>query len=96
MRKQNTRVSMDDKHRICLTKVLSRQERAIFSSFRMYRDGGKIVLEPFVEVLAQDHWLYKNPKALASLMKGIKDVEEGRVHDLGSFAHYAKDDEDEK
>ena len=30
-------------------------------------------------------------------MKGIKDAEEGKLHDLGSFAQYAtEDDEDEK
>jgi hypothetical protein len=32
---------------------------------------------------------------LASLMKGIKDAEEGRLHYLGSFAKYAKEDDSE-
>lgn len=41
---------------------------------------------------SKDHWIYKNPKALKSLMKGIKDTEEGRLLDLGSFAKYAIDD----
>ena len=35
---------------------------------------------------AKDHWINKDPEALASLKKGIKDAEEGRLHDLGSFA----------
>ena len=50
------------------------------------------MLEPVVEIPAKDHWIYKNPKALASLMRGIKDAEEGRLHDLGSFGKYAKED----
>lgn len=36
-----------------------------------------------------DHWIFKDPKALASLKKGIKDAEKGHLYDLGSFAKYA-------
>lgn len=78
-------VNMDKKQRICLTRVLSKEERENFNSFRMYREGGKIVLEPVIQVPEKDHWIYKDPKALAALMKGIKDAEEGRLYDLGSF-----------
>ncbi len=94
MRKQQATVSMDDKQRICLTRVLSKDERENFNSFRIYRQEGKIVLEPVAQVPEKDHWIYKDRKALASLMKGIKDAEEGRLHDLGSFAKYAEEDEE--
>ena len=87
-------VNMDNKQRVCLTRMLSEEERDSFSSFRMYREGGKIVLEPVCQVPEKDHWIYKDPKALASLMKGIKDAEEGRLQDLGSFAKYAKENDD--
>ena len=46
MRKQISKVMMDAKQRVCLTRALSKEERENFSSFRMYREGGKIVLEP--------------------------------------------------
>ncbi len=95
MRKQKATVNMDDKQRICLTRVLSKDERENFSSFRIYRDKGKIVLEPVVLIPEKDHWIYKDRKALASLMKGIKDAEEGRLHGLGSFAKYAEEDEED-
>ena len=52
------------------------------------------MLEPIIEIPAKNHWIYKDPKALASLMKGINDVEEGRLKDLGSFAKYATEDGD--
>lgn len=94
MNKQKTTVNMDNKQRICLTRVLSKDERENFSSFRIYRQKGKIVLEPVAQVPEEDHWIYKDRKALASLMKGIKDAEEGRLHDLGSFAKYAEEDEE--
>lgn len=94
MRKEKVTVNMDDKQRICLTRVLSKDERENFNSFRIYRQEGKIVLEPVAQVPEKDHWIYKDRKALASLMKGIKDAEEGRLHDLGSFAKYAEEDEE--
>lgn len=86
-------VNMDTKHRICLTRVLSKDEMDNFNTFRMYREGGKIVLEPVFQVPEKDHWIYKDPKALNSLLKGIKDAEEGRLHDLGSFADHANDEQ---
>lgn len=96
MRKQIVKVNMDDKQRVCLTRVLSREERDNFNTFRIYRDAAKIVLEPVFEVPEKDHWIYKNPKALASLLKGIKDIEEGRIHDLGSFGKYTLDDDQDE
>jgi len=91
MRKQTATVNMDNKYRICLTRLLSKKERELFNSFRIYWEGAKIVLEPVIEIPEKDHWIYQDPKSLASLMKGIKDAEEGRVKDLGSFAKYAED-----
>ncbi len=92
MRKQKTIVGMDNKQRVCLTRVLSKEERENYDSFRIYREEGKIVLEPVCQVPEKDHWIYKDPEALASLMKGIKDAEDGKLHDLGSFAKYAKEE----
>lgn len=88
MRKETAKVNMDDKQRVCLTRVLSKVERELFSSFRIYRDGGKIVLEPLFEIPRKDHWIYHDPEAFSSLMEGIKDAEEGKLNDLGSFAQY--------
>jgi hypothetical protein len=96
MKKQTRTVNMDDKQRVSLARILSKEEKENHYSFRMYRDGAKIVLEPVIEVPAKDHWIYKNPDALASLMKGIKDAEEGRLHDLGSFAQYTTDGDEEE
>lgn len=89
----STIVNMDNKQRISLTRMLSKEEKENFNTFRMYRQGGKIVLEPVCQIPEKDHWIYKDPKALASLLKGIKSAEEGRLHHLGSFAEYATDDD---
>jgi hypothetical protein len=95
MRKHGNKVQLDSKHRVSLGNFLSEEERAHLSSFRVYRqDDGKIVLDPLIEVSARDHWIYKNPKALSSLMEGIEDAKAGRIKDRGSFAKYAKEDQD--
>lgn len=95
MRKQ-IKINMDNFQRVSLTRLLSKEERKLFSSFRAYKEvDGRIVLEPMVEVPAKEHWIYKNPAALASLMQGIEDAKAGRIKDRGSFATYAKEDKDE-
>lgn len=93
MRKQT--VNMDDKHRVNLARVLSDKEKKAFDTFRIYRDDGKIVLEPVAHVPEKDHWIYKDPEALASLMQGIKDAEEGRLVKLDiDFSKFLDEDDD--
>jgi len=77
------KVQMDSKYRICLGSFLSKEERDHLSSFQIYRQkDGKIILDPLVEIPAREHWIYKNPKALASLIRGIEDAEKGRIVDV--------------
>ena len=64
------------------------------SSFRVYQEGSKIILEPLVEIPSEEHWLYKNPKAMASVMKGLEDIKEGRISELPrDFSEFVNDDE---
>lgn len=64
MRKQQNKVQMDDKYRICLGSFLSKEEREQLSSFRISRQkDGSIILDPLVEIPAREHWIYKNPDA---------------------------------
>ncbi|MEI8124539.1 MAG: hypothetical protein WCG42_02150 [Parachlamydiaceae bacterium] len=95
MRKQPNKIQMDDKYRICLGSFLSKEEREQLSSFRVSRqEDGKIVLDPFMEIPARDHWIYKNPKASASLKRGIEDAENGRIVDVDIDFSQFLDDED--
>jgi hypothetical protein len=64
------------------------------SSFHVTYDGDRIILEPFAEVPAREKWLFDNPKALASVKRGIADLAEGKTKSRGSFAKYV-DDSDE-
>jgi hypothetical protein len=91
--RQDITVNMDDKQRIPLTRILTKEERELYHSFRVYWENGRIILEPVRQVPEKGHWIYKNPEALHSLIKGIDDAEKGNLHDLGSFAEYTKDED---
>lgn len=77
----------DAKGRITLGKLADG-----ISSYRGHREkDGSIVLRPYVEIPASEHWIFKNPEALASLKGGVADVAAGRVVSRGSFAKHLED-----
>lgn len=89
MRKHTSKAQMDNKFRVCLGSFLSEAEKSNISSFKISREeSGKITLDPLIEIPANEHWIYKNPEALASLMKGMEDVKAGRVIKGKSFAKF--------
>lgn len=95
MGRQPNRVQLDNKYRICLGSLLSKEERNHLSSFRIYRqEDGKIVLDPLIEIPTRDHWIYKNPDALSSLLRGIEDAKKGRVVDVDIDFSQFLDEED--
>lgn len=97
MRKHTSKVQIDNKFRICLGSFLSKEERDQFSSFRVSRqEDGTIILDPLIEISAREHWIYKNPKALASLMRGIEDAKAGRIVDVDIDFTQFLDEEDKK
>jgi hypothetical protein len=80
------RLRPDSKGRITLGKLAEG-----VSSYRARREAdGKIVLEPFIEIPAEERWLWENKEALASVRRGLADSKAGRTVYLGSFAKYAK------
>jgi predicted transcriptional regulator len=84
--KGSYRLRPDAKGRITLGKLADG-----VSSYRARRlADGKIVLEPFMEIPADERWLWENKEALAQVKKGIADAKAGRVVSLGSFAKYLK------
>ena len=79
------RVRPDSKGRITLGKLAEG-----VSSYRVKRQkDGKIILEPFMEIPAEERWLWDNKEALESVMKGIEDARAGRLTKM-SFKKYLK------
>lgn len=84
-------VRPDGKKRILLSKVLEIPG----VTFDVYQnDLGQIVLDPRRSISGYEAWLLHNPKALRSLMRGLKQSAEGKTKDLGSFASFATDDDE--
>ncbi len=91
-KQKHIKLPVDTRNRVCLTRFLSKEMH--ISSFRAYQEGSKIILEPLVEVPAEEHWLYRNPEAKTSLMRGLEDIKEGRVSKLDrDFSQFLDDEE---
>jgi hypothetical protein len=84
----------DEKNRISLTKVLAKLPGLKKKcSYHVYTNQiGQIVLQPMVEIPASEEWLHRNPKALASVRRGLAQADRGEARELGSFAKFTKKD----
>ena len=62
------------------------------SGFSVHKErNGKIVLEPFVEIPANETWLFKNKPALNQVKEGLEQVKNKKLIDRGSFSQFADD-----
>jgi hypothetical protein len=84
-------VRPDSRRRVALGKALQDLEDATFNVYR--DDRGRIVLDPHVSIPVSEAWLYRNPKALASVRRGLAEAEAGKTKRVRSFARHAADDE---
>jgi hypothetical protein len=88
-------VAVDERNRISLTKALEsikglfKKSEAGLRFVIHVNDVGQVLLSPAVSVPLHEAWLYKNPEALASVLRGLGERE---LHDLGSFAEHADDE----
>lgn len=93
---------LDERKRVSLSKVgahlneilrLCGEDKAGELRFVIYsNDVGQILLSPEIGVPLHEAWLYRNPKALASVRKGLQQAAEGNLRQLESFAQYADDE----
>lgn len=83
---KKTHVRLDSRNRVCLTKIT----KELPQSFYAYLENNKIVLEPVVEIPADEAWLFRpeNKEILKAIKEGLQ--KKGRIS-RGSFAKYAKD-----
>lgn len=63
------------------------------SGFSVHQEkNGKIILEPFVEIPANEEWLFNNISALKKVKEGIKQAKNGLLIDKGSFSQFSEDE----
>ena len=75
-------LTVDSRKRIPLGRLLPDEDVSLFNASVI---DGKIILEPMRAVPAREAWLYKNPKALASVLQGLKEAGEGKVRPYHPF-----------
>ena len=69
-------VRVDSKNRV----TLGPSGDVKISSYKVYRNSlGQYILDPQVSIPAHESWLYKNPKALSEVSKGLADAKAGRL-----------------
>jgi hypothetical protein len=68
----------DDRKRVALGGVMPADVQGV--RYRAFRNElGQILLDPVKSVPYYQAWIYENPDHLASIQRGIKDIEAGRV-----------------
>ena len=75
-------IMLDKQNRVTLGKLLKGISTKLFDARK--QEDGTIVLEPMKAIPEKEMWLYKNPEALASVLRGLKDAEEGKLHPFDS------------
>ena len=94
-------VAVDERKRVSLTKALESLKEILGNEkelddairFGVYvNEAGQVLLSPEVSVPMHELWLYRNPRALKRVLKGLEEAREGKLKDLGSFEKYADDD----
>jgi hypothetical protein len=89
---------LDERKRVSLAKALESLKGALGDAagvrFAVYvNEVGQILLSPEIAVPLHELWLYKNPDALAMVLRGLEQVGKSeRLKDLGSFEKYADDE----
>ena len=83
-------VKLDNRKRLGLDGARFPKNSTAYSVYE--NEAGQIILDPVRLVPESELWLFDNKEALAAVREGIEQAGRGEVHDLGSFAQYAKED----
>ena len=73
---QAKKLRMDSKGRISVGKFVP---EGVTGFVLAAKEDGSILLTPTVEIPAKEAWLFQNTKALASVMRGLKQSSEGKT-----------------
>ena len=83
-------VRPDGRHRVTLGKALDGIDPD--AAFAVYRDElGRIILDPQVSIPAREAWLFRNPKAIQVVRRGLQDAADGKTVAYRDVAALADD-----
>ena len=73
-------VKPDAKNRVLLKKELLKDG----ITYHVFVNSiGQIVLDPQVSVPAYEAWLFNNPEALSSVIRGLDEAAQGKISKIG-------------
>jgi len=90
--------TVDDRKRITLTKAIEvlrerfKEEPAKIHFSIYLNKAGQILLSPETSIPLDEVWIFRNSKALESVLRGIAQAKQGKVQELESFAKHADDE----
>jgi hypothetical protein len=90
--RETAQADVDSRRRVSLGKV-GRPEHTRYQI--MENDLGEILLVPLVSIPAREMIVWENAQVRKSLERGMEQAALGKVVDLGSFATYAEQDDDD-
>ena len=83
------KINIDSNRRISVGKLVPEY---VTGFTVVEQENGRLLLEPTVDIPAREHWLFQNPKALASVKKGLLQAAKGKVSKL-KMSDLDEDDE---
>ncbi len=83
----------DKKHRVSLGTAIRTPEGVRYRV--MHNEAGQILLDPVKSVPANEAWIWENKERIASIRRGIKDAEAGKLVSIDLATYASSEDEDE-
>lgn len=96
-------VSVDSTFRVLKTEIQPDERGRVTIGQEFVKDHhyrvlmnahGQIVLDPVVTIPARELWLFQNPEAWASVLRGAAQAGRGELNSLGSFVRDSDDEGD--
>lgn len=96
-------VAVDSTFRVLKTDIQSDERGRVTIGQEFVKDHhyrvlmnahGQIVLDPVVTIPARELWLFQNPEAWGSVLRGAAQAGRGELNSLGSFAKHADGEKD--
>jgi len=87
--------SLDKRNRVSIGAEIIRIIERNFDkvdSFKIFLgEDGDILLRPAVNIPSRELWLYKNPKAMNMVRRGLKDAKEGKTEKVEDLDKYLEE-----
>ena len=86
--------SLDSKKRITLKDKVMKEpplEHMKIDAFEIHiGDEGDILLRPMANIPSKELWIYRNPKVLKRIQRGLQDAQDGKIKEVKNLQEFLK------